>query len=140
MYKSPFKGQGIYAHKTHRAAAQFPDGSVQIHGGFHGTVHDAGSLGETDEEVERVFKATAQFLPALQDTTIREVRRGRRPIPKDGHPVLGFTTSVPNLYLAVMHSGVTLAALVGEFAAIEILDGTRIEILAPYRLERFDVD
>jgi len=44
---------------------------------------------------------------------------------------------VPNLYVAAMHSGVTLSALVGEFAATEILDGADIEILAPYRPHRF---
>jgi hypothetical protein len=36
-----------------------------------------------------------------------------------------------------MHSGVTLAALVGEFAAPEIVDGARIDLLEPYRVERF---
>ena len=58
-------------------------------------------------------------------------------MPEDGFPVIGFAESVPNLYFAVMHSGVTLAALAGEFAATEILDAARIDILEPYRVERF---
>ena len=58
-------------------------------------------------------------------------------MPRDGLPILGFTPSAPNLYLATMHSGVTLAALVGECAASEILDGADIDFLAPYRLARF---
>jgi hypothetical protein len=37
--------------------------------------------------------------------------------------------------LAVSHS--TLAPLVGQFAATEILDGARIELLQPYRPARF---
>jgi glycine/D-amino acid oxidase-like deaminating enzyme len=58
-------------------------------------------------------------------------------MPEDGFPVIGFAQSVPDLYFAVMHSGATLAALTGEFAALEILDSARIDLLAPYRLERF---
>lgn len=60
-----------------------------------------------------------------------------RPVPPDGHPVLGFARDVSNVYIVFTHSGVSLAPLIGEFAAIEILDGARIEALEPYRLERF---
>ncbi|MCH7801108.1 MAG: hypothetical protein IIC24_06140 [Chloroflexi bacterium] len=35
------------------------------------------------------------------------------------------------------HSGVTLAPLIGELAASEITSGTRVDVLEPYRLERF---
>jgi glycine/D-amino acid oxidase-like deaminating enzyme len=62
---------------------------------------------------------------------------GLRPMPEDGKPVVGFAPDLPGLYLATMHSGVTLAAAVGRFAAMEILDGARIELLEPYRAERF---
>lgn len=116
---------------------QLSDGSMMLHGGAHGRVFNGGSLGQTEEEVQGVVDAVARFLPAVEGVPIREVRRGRRPIPKDGYPILGFTEAVPNLYLSVMHSGVTLAPLVGECAAIEILDGVRVDFLDPYRLERF---
>lgn len=115
---------------------QWPDGSLMIHGGPHGGSGDE-SQGKTDEEVEQVFQAAKQFLPSLEGASIKEVRRGRRPMPEDGLPILGFSESVPNLYFATMHSGVSLAALVGEFAAIEVLDDARIDILEPYRVERF---
>jgi glycine/D-amino acid oxidase-like deaminating enzyme len=116
---------------------QLPDGAFMLHGGSHGGPHD-GSLGRTEAEIEQVFAAVKRFVPALEKTKIKEVRRGRRPLPQDGLPILGFARAVPNLYLAAMHSGVTLAALVGEFAALEIIDGARIDLLEPYRLERFD--
>lgn len=114
---------------------QLPDGSVMIHGGDGAT--ESGSAGRTEAEVQQLFAAATRFVPALEGVAIKEVRRGRRPIPEDGRPVLGFTAAVPNLYLATMHSGVTLSPLVGEFAAIEILEGVQIDILRPYRLERF---
>ena len=116
---------------------QLPNGCVMLHGGAHGRVYDSGSLGRTDVEVQRVVDVVVRFVPAIAGVPIREVRRGRRPIPKDGHPILGFSERVPNLYLSVTHSGVTLAPIIGECAAIEILDGARIDFLSPYRLERF---
>ena len=116
---------------------QLPNGSVMLHGGAHGRVYDGGSLGQDDREVQRVVDAVARFLPAIEGVPVREVLRGRRPIPKDGHPILGFAQRVPNLYLSVTHSGVTLAPLIGECAAVEILDGARIDFLRRYRLERF---
>jgi hypothetical protein len=38
---------------------------------------------------------------------------------------------------AATHSGVTLAPLIGELAAFEILDGIQIISLEPYRPQRF---
>ena len=116
---------------------QLPNGSVMLHGGAHGRVYDGGSLGRTDGEVQRVVDAVTRFLPAIAAVPISEVRRGRRPIPKDGLPILGFSERVPNLYLSVTHSGVTLAPIIGECAVIEILDDARIDFLTPYRLARF---
>ncbi len=46
-------------------------------------------------------------------------------------------SELPSGYLAVTHSGVTLAPLIGEFAAIEIVDGHTIDLLQPFRLGRF---
>jgi hypothetical protein len=37
-----------------------------------------------------------------------------------------------------MHSGITLAALIGQLAALEILDGARVNSLEPYRPGRFN--
>ncbi|MBB3567425.1 FAD-binding oxidoreductase [Rhizobium sp. BK491] len=62
---------------------------------------------------------------------------GYRPTPKDGLPILGSTGAAPGLYLAVLHSGVTLAPLVGLLAAQEIVDGSEAHELAPFRLSRF---
>jgi len=58
-------------------------------------------------------------------------------MPLDELPILGFTQAVPNLYIALMHSGVTLAPLVGEMSMIEIVDGIQVALLDCYRLERF---
>ncbi|TIS56119.1 MAG: FAD-binding oxidoreductase [Mesorhizobium sp.] len=62
---------------------------------------------------------------------------GYRPTPIDGFPIIGRAEGASGVYVAVMHSGITLAPAVGLFAAREILDGARDPLLAPYGLERF---
>ena len=62
---------------------------------------------------------------------------GVRPIPKDGMPVVGAVDGVQGLYAAVMHSGMTLAPIIGRMTTGEILDGVCYESLEPYRLRRF---
>ena len=115
---------------------QLADGTVAIHGGSHGELHDR-SMGERDEEFAEVMRSAAGYIPALAEAKIRLTHKGRRPIPEDGLPIIGFSPEKPNVYVAAMHSGVTLAALVGEFAALELIDGASIDLLAPYRPDRF---
>jgi glycine/D-amino acid oxidase-like deaminating enzyme len=62
---------------------------------------------------------------------------GYRPMPGDGFPVVGRPPKMDGLYLAVLHSGITLAPAVGLFAAEEIIGGTRNNLLKPYGPERF---
>lgn len=61
---------------------------------------------------------------------------GYRPTPVDGFPIVG-DCGIDGLYLAVSHSGVTLAPALGRVAAEEILEGRSEPLLAPYRLARF---
>ena len=62
---------------------------------------------------------------------------GLRPLPRDGFPIVGWAGGRAGLYLAVTHSGVTLAPALGLFAAAEILVGKRDPLLAPYGPDRF---
>jgi glycine/D-amino acid oxidase-like deaminating enzyme len=51
------------------------------------------------------------------------VRVGMRPMPTDGHPVIGPLPTVRGAYVAVMHSGVTLAPVAGRLVAEEVVRG-----------------
>ena len=86
---------------------------------------------------ERIRGQAARYLPAVANAPIDKVSLCWRPLPKDGFPIVGFAPQSPQLYLAVTHSGVTLAPLLGELGAIEILDGVRVDLLEPYRPGRF---
>jgi glycine/D-amino acid oxidase-like deaminating enzyme len=50
---------------------------------------------------------------------------------------MGSLPTCPEIHVAVTHSGVTLAPIVGRLTAEEVLRGSRSEMFAPYRPERF---
>lgn len=61
---------------------------------------------------------------------------GYRPTPEDGFPILG-ETGVDGLTVAVMHSGVSNGAIVGELITKQVLTGEKDPILANFLLSRF---
>jgi len=117
----------------HLHLRQLLDGSLRIGQGTQEGINRDASQRHADALLARA-KA---YLPAIADAEAISTPVGYRPMPLDGLPVLGFTSAVPNLYIALMHSGVTLAPLVSEMATLEIVDGARVDLFAPYRPERF---
>ena len=113
---------------------QMADGVVQIGEGSQESLRQDDSQEHADDLLARA----AHFVPALAGATATPVPVGYRPMPLDGYPVLGFPRRCLNTYIALTHSGVTLAPLVAEVAALEIVDGAaNIEFLDPYRPDRF---
>ena len=112
---------------------QLPDGTLQMGQGTQESLDRDDSQAHADDLLSRA----THYFPALRSATAIPQPVGYRPMPADGLPVLGFAAVTPNLYVAMMHSGVTLAPLVGELAALEIADGVAVDLLAPYRPERF---
>jgi glycine/D-amino acid oxidase-like deaminating enzyme len=92
---------------------------------------------DVDAEGRRLLALVKEHLRGADVLELDKVTVGTRPMPTDGMPVLGFAPGLPGLYLATMHSGITLAAAAGRFAATEIMDGARVEMLESYRPERF---
>lgn len=82
-----------------------------------------------------LFAKLRQSLVQSQSLAMDFFTVGYRPTPKDGLPIIG--NACDGLYVAVMHSGVTLAPLAGLLASSEILAGNEDPALAPYRLSRF---
>lgn len=103
----------------------------------------SGGFGE--ETLDNATALTAELmarlsrrLPATSGLPVERTLLGTRPVPKDGLPVIGFADGPGGLYLAVMHSGVTLGPLVGQLAAAEIMGGKDDVALRPFRPARFD--
>ena len=86
---------------------------------------------------ERTLAALRSTFRGAANVELLSARVGARPMPADGEPIVGPVADVPGLYLAVMHSAVTLAAAVGRLVARELVDGTVEPALAGSRLERF---
>jgi glycine/D-amino acid oxidase-like deaminating enzyme len=85
----------------------------------------------------RILNRIARFLPAAQAVPLDRLTLGFRPMPIDEFPVMGALPMAPDIHVAVTHSGVTLAPIVGRLTAEEVLQGSRVDWFAPYRPERF---
>ncbi|UQV43997.1 FAD-binding oxidoreductase [Janthinobacterium lividum] len=62
---------------------------------------------------------------------------GLRPMPFDGVPIIGYLPQVQGAYVCAMHPGVVLAAIVGQLASEEIVDGQPASALEACRPARF---
>ena len=86
---------------------------------------------------ERILAIAQKFVPQLETIELEQVVIGWRPLPHDERPVVGHVKNIPGAYLATMHSGVTLAPIIGELVAMELLDGTETNLLTDFRPKRF---
>ena len=86
---------------------------------------------------ERTFAAVRSTFRGAANVELLGARVGVRPMPADGEPIVGPVVEVPGLYVAVLHSAVTLAPAVGRLVARELVDGAVEPVLAGCRLDRF---
>lgn len=88
------------------------------------------------EHANRMLAVAARFVPALKTAGMESAYIGWRPLPIDGHPVIGPSPQRQDVYITIMHSGVTLAAITGKLVTEELLEGTPSIDLKPYRADR----
>lgn len=86
---------------------------------------------------ERILGKFREMMPGAIDASFDYLTLGYRPMPQDGMPVAGFSPGNSDVYIAVMHSGVTLAPIMGRYITQELLTDDSIDELAPYRPARF---
>lgn len=112
---------------------QTADGRIVAGEGFAG-----GDPGSSPEVTAReLFNKVRVMLPGHRDELEMDFfTLGYRPKPRDGFPILG-PSGKHGLTLAVMHSGVTLAPIVGELLADLIVDAKTDPDLAAFVLRRF---
>ena len=99
-----------------------------------------GDSGEGLGSAEAMAEATLARIGAMLGLTGLEaevVLHAQRPVPADGLPALGPVPGVAGLWLAVLHSGVTLAPVAGELLAAEITGRGEQALLAGFRPGRF---
>jgi glycine/D-amino acid oxidase-like deaminating enzyme len=89
-----------------------------------------------DQHAQRLLATTRDYLPSIGEAEVDEVMIGWRPLPVDGHPVIGPSPTDDHVYVAIMHSGVSLAAITGDLVARELADGVEMALLQPFRADR----
>jgi glycine/D-amino acid oxidase-like deaminating enzyme len=88
------------------------------------------------QHANRILKSAVVYVPQLTDAQVEDVYIGWRPLPLDGHPVLGYSSEVSYVYIAVTHSGVTLAPILGRMVSQELIGNKNIDALSSYRPSR----
>jgi len=109
------------------------DGTIIIGDTFSG-----GTVEENPVVIaQRLIEQLKIELPDVSGIELDHITLGNRPMPADGFPAVGYVGGVEQLYLASMHSGITLAPIIGKLVTEEMLTGSRAELLSPYRPTRF---
>lgn len=88
-------------------------------------------------EAGKLVAIAAQVVPSIGRAKAEAVRIGVRALPADGKPAIGPIGGLAGYYVAVTHSGVTLAPVLGQLIADEILSGEERGELAMFRPDRF---
>lgn len=79
----------------------------------------------------------ARWFPALAGVGVDRWWLAYRAMPSDRLPIVGPLPWLEGLYLAVSHSGVTVAPALGRLVADEVAEGAAGGLLAPFRPGRF---
>lgn len=98
----------------------------------------ASSINEPLEDIAKQTCARLARLVGMDHLDWDEVGMAHRPVPADGLPVID--TVAQGLHVAVMHSGVTLAAICGELTTALVTkkaSNAQMAMLAPYGIGRF---
>ncbi|WP_210381400.1 NAD(P)/FAD-dependent oxidoreductase [Microvirga zambiensis] len=87
-------------------------------------------------EANALIQEASKIIPALASMRASEVRLGIRAIPADGLPAIGPFPGVDGYYVAITHSGITLAPAIGSIVAAELLNEDSEVTLSAFRPDR----
>ncbi|GAY22806.1 opine oxidase subunit B [Sphingobium fuliginis] len=115
---------------------QTREGTIMI-----GATHDDPGLDTsvTSDAGAALSARAIQRVPALAEVKLVRQWAGLRILTPDGHPVYAQSESHPGAFVALCHSGVTLAAAHATMLADAIADGTLPPFFTDFHQRRFDV-
>ena len=111
---------------------QSPDGRLIFGSDFGGS--DPGD--DHGATAKSVFADLQTLLKSGRNLELESFALGYRPTPLDGFPAVGRPQGTSNLYVAVSHSGITLAPAIGTCVAQEIITGERNPLLLSFHPDR----
>ena len=86
---------------------------------------------------DELLRRARRTVRGLDDARVVELKVCVRPLPADGQSIVGRLPGAPGIYVAVTHSGVTLAAHLSRLIAADLTTGTPPAPLTPYTPARF---
>ncbi|MEP3947634.1 FAD-dependent oxidoreductase [Ascidiaceihabitans sp.] len=119
---------------------QCPDGRIVMPAAVAHQADQSSAIEATPYDL--ATQACARLQKILPDVALEweEANLAMRPVPQDGLPVVG-ACGADGVFTSVMHSGVTLAPIVAQILAQEILEqpltNAQADLIAPYRPDRF---
>ncbi|WP_019119734.1 NAD(P)/FAD-dependent oxidoreductase [Brevibacillus massiliensis] len=87
--------------------------------------------------MQNTASMAARYVPALARAHVVRCFSGIRAMPEDELPILGKVPGVEHLYVAAMHSGITLSPLVGTLMTELITEGDTSIPIDRYSIARF---
>jgi glycine/D-amino acid oxidase-like deaminating enzyme len=123
-----------------------PELSLRPHPGglLHLEAEDAAAavdLHTPEPELRRwaaeLLRRARRTVRGLDDACLVEAKVCVRPLPADGQSIVGRLPGAPGTYVAVTHSGVTLAARLSRLITADLATGTPPAPLDPYTPARF---
>lgn len=106
-----------------------------------GTTHeDAGfDRGSTAEAAARLSERALRVMPGLKDVRLIRQWAGLRVMTPDTYPIYAQSSAFPGAFVALCHSGVTLAPLHATVVADAVFESRLPASLAPFHCDRFNV-
>jgi D-hydroxyproline dehydrogenase subunit beta len=102
---------------------------------------EAVDLHTTEPDLRRwadeLLRRARRAVRGLEDARVVETKVCVRPLPADGQSIVGRLPGAGRLYVAVTHSGVTLAAQLSRLITEDLTTGTLPADLTPYHPARF---
>lgn len=91
----------------------------------------------TYEAGAEILARARRIVPALAGARVIRGWAGLRPMAPDGLPIYDAVPQVPGFFVAVGHSGITLAAITAQ-VFLDLITKRRTDLpIAPYSLSRF---
>lgn len=124
----------------HRVRYVFATPKLDFWQGADGAVFLSSSLSKTPKRADDLMVGDAlaelaRLFPEFNEAKVVDVVRRDRPIPEDGFPLVG-RSGIDQVWLAATHSGMTLAPVIAEALADDILKRAPRHELSRYSPDR----
>jgi glycine/D-amino acid oxidase-like deaminating enzyme len=117
-----------------------PDGSLVMDAGWSEReviTREDGTHQVNDSTVAGLLEEGSRVLAGNPTLDLASYGVGPKPIPGDGEPVVGEVPNIRGYHVVFTHSGATLALILGELLAQEIVTATSSPLLRTFRPDRF---